>query len=86
MHGEAKKAEKFWPEALVVTAPDKFTIYAWMVAHEGTLMHVYVVPGMREAGIARSLVEHTLGKTYMVAKPWPLRTPMGHNVTYNPYE
>jgi hypothetical protein len=29
-------------------------------------------------------VEHFLGRSYRVSKPWP-KTPTGHHVTWDPY-
>lgn len=85
LDGETALAERFWDSGFVVTTGDGFTILAWIAFTNGTLMHIYVAPGLRGAGVANSLVEHFLGKTYMVSKPWPLRSPLGHNITYNPY-
>ncbi len=82
--GESKAAELLWSKSHVVTGDDGFTIHAWICGTEGKLWHVYVPPPLRRIGVARALVESTVGTRYLVCKPWPT-TPKGHQVSYSPY-
>ncbi len=95
--GESRLAESHWTDSKVIVSPeDGYTIHGWFAigpsssdsndvpCNNGILRHCYVPPDLRNHGICRVVVEHFLGKTYKVSKPWP-STPKGHYVVWNPY-
>lgn len=83
--GESRLAENKWNLSSVVTSPgDSYAIHGWVCGEPGRLYHVYVPPQLRGCGVARALVESTVGKEYSTHKPWPT-TPKGHVVSWSPY-
>jgi len=88
--GESLLAELRWKDSHVVVSPgDEFTIHAWICSYSTPgakrLYHVYVPPLLRSSRVAKSLVEHYVGKEYLVGKPWPNAPPSGHVVHFDPY-
>lgn len=80
---EAEIAESRWEDCFVLTDEDGFTVYAWVCGYPGSLYHVYVVPELRNVGVARRLIEHACGDSGVAyARNWPGR-PRGYKV--NPY-
>lgn len=64
-------AESRWQDCFVVTDEGGYTVYAWVCAEQGSLYHVYVVPELRNIGVARELIRFAAGEDYMMAREWP---------------
>lgn len=82
---EAALAEKLWSKSLVAGPPvDGFPVYAWICGDEGRLDYVYVIPELRNKGVAGALIREMCGPTFEYGRPWPFKKdPAGGS--YNPY-
>ncbi|MDD5374441.1 hypothetical protein [Acidithiobacillus sp.] len=73
-------AESRWQDCTVATDDDGFTVYAWVCGYPSQLFHVYVVPELRNIGVARALILDACGERPEHARPWPYK-----NRFVNPY-
>lgn len=68
----------------MATDDDGYTVYGWVCGSLGSLVHVYVVPELRNKSVATSLIKHACGELEELARPWPLRGSVNQNPV-NPY-
>ncbi len=73
-------AESRWQDCTVASDEDGFTVYAWVCGYPNQLYHCYVVPELREIGVARALIQNSCGERPEHARPWPYK-----NRFVNPY-
>jgi GNAT superfamily N-acetyltransferase len=81
-----KVAEDHWPFANVLKDAENgpgTACVGYVVGGPGLLHYVYVVPELRNMGLAKIMIEKTCGKQLMVSHMWPYKMPALWQ--YNPY-